>query len=347
MAGRGTDIKLGEGVKEVGGLFVLGSERHESRRIDNQLRGRSGRQGDPGRSQFFVSMEDELMRLFGGDKIQKTMELLNVPDDMPIETRIISHSIESAQKKVEGRNFDIRKHLVEYDDVMNIHRNLIYKRRQKFLKKEENKEDIQEMIKEAAEVIVRNHSDARAQNEWDYKEMYEALEAIHKDLNLKKDDLEKIKNQDELIIAAQNHLLEAYEEREKTLPESETMRRIEKTVFLRANDSLWMDHIDSMTRLRENVAFSGYAQKDPLTEYKSQAYEMFMELLNLIRHNSVNTLFKIDLEKIVPTVTRNDYNPVVVRVTTNHQSNSDQEKPGRNDACSCGSGKKYKKCCGA
>ena len=303
MAGRGTDIKLSPEVKELGGLFVLGTERHESRRIDNQLRGRSGRQGDPGTSQFFVSMEDDLMRIFGGDRIQSMMNALNVPDDMPIENKIISRSIEGAQKKVEGRNFDIRKHLVEYDDVMNIHREIIYARRRKLLEKDDASEDIQEMLKETAEIIVRNHTDARPTKEWNYQEIYESLTALYRNTEdpLTQPQIESFTDQDQLIEKAQKYLLDGFAAREATLPEPTLMRKIEKAIFLRSNDVLWMEHIDTMTQLRQNVAFSGYAQKDPLTEYKAQGYEMFQRMLGMIRDNTVQTLFKIDLEKVAPT----------------------------------------------
>ncbi len=385
MAGRGTDIKIKEDVKELGGLFVLGTERHESRRIDNQLRGRSGRQGDPGTSQFFVSMEDELMRLFGGDRIKGMMNMLNMPEDMPIENGLITRSIESAQKKVEGRNFDIRKHLVEYDDVMNVHREIVYKRRRKFLMKEDLHEDVEQIIKDLGESLVRNHTEGRDTRDWDYKEITEALEAIHKE---KIPNLEEITNQNELIEKTQQYLLENYKKRETILADPKTMRQIEKAVFLRTNDGLWMDHIDAMTKLRENVAFSGYAQKDPLTEYKSQAFTMFNELLGMINSSTVNTLFKMNLESAVPShllkksepenlrtnedqiqsqltgrrpatnfapnsVTRSTYennsdNPVIVKVTGSNQIEKDikEDKVGRNDPCPCGSGKKYKKCCG-
>lgn len=354
MAGRGTDIKLQNAIKDLGGLFVLGSERHESRRIDNQLRGRSGRQGDPGASQFFSSMEDDLMRLFGADKIKNMMTLLKVPEDMPIENGLIARSIESAQKKVEGRNFDIRKHLVEYDDVMNIHRNLIYKRRKKFLEKEDLYEDIKEMIEETAEGIVRNHTEARQQKEWNYQAIFDGLTAIHKG-KLSIEELIQIEKQEELIEKSINYLMSSYKEKEQSLPNPEIMRKVERAVYLRANDVLWMEHIDSMTRLRENVAFSGYAQKDPLTEYKSLGYDMFMEMLAMIRNNTVNTLFKIEPEKVVPAQMLKKEEPQ--KITTNekeveeplsgHSKNSDNnEKTGRNDICPCGSGKKYKKCCG-
>ncbi len=302
MAGRGTDIKLGEGIKELGGLYVIGTERHESRRIDNQLRGRSGRQGDPGASQFYVSMEDELMRLFGGDRVRGMMEALNFPEDQPIQNKLIGRSIESAQKKVEGRNFDIRKHLVEYDDVMNIHRNIIYKRRKNILEKENINEEIQSMINDLAEGLVRNYTEARPHKEWNFKEIHEAVNAIHKNseepYSLEK--ISTIKNQDELIKTTQKYLQQHYKDRETQLPEPKIMRRIEKSVYLRANDILWMDHINQMSKLRENVAFSGYAQKDPLTEYKSQGFETFNDMLGMISSNTVNTLFKIDLEKVVP-----------------------------------------------
>lgn len=302
MAGRGTDIKLGEGVTDVGGLFILGSERHEARRIDNQLRGRSGRQGDPGVSEFFISMEDDLMRLFGADRIKKMMDVLKVPEDMPITNSIISRSIESAQKKVEGHHFDIRKHLVEYDDVMNIHRNVIYKKRQRFLKTEDLKSEILEMISELAENIVRNHTEARDHREWNFKEICDGLNSIYKDeKNPLTEELIKFqKSQDEVIELAKKYLLDGYEVKEKSLPTPQILRQIERSVFLRNNDTLWMDHIDAMTQLRESVAFAGYAQKDPLVEYKSLSYEMFMEMLAMVRAGTVNTLFKIDVEKVVP-----------------------------------------------
>ncbi|MDP2643061.1 MAG: preprotein translocase subunit SecA, partial [Candidatus Peregrinibacteria bacterium] len=293
MAGRGTDIKLAKGVQDLGGLFVLGTERHEARRIDNQLRGRSGRQGDPGASQFLTSMDDDLMRLFGGDKIKGMMELLKVPEDMPIENAIISRSIEGAQKKVEGHNFDIRKHLVEYDDIMNIHRNIIYKQRKNYLFKDEIKEDIIQMITESAENIVINNIAHRDAKDWNKKEIFEALTAIHKDDSaLTQEQIDTIIYEDELIEKAKSYLLEAYEKREKSLPDPKILRGIEKAVILRSTDTLWMDHIDTMQNLRESVAFSGYAQKDPLTEYKALSFELFNELMAMINANTLNTLFK-------------------------------------------------------
>ncbi len=403
MAGRGTDIKLGEGVTDLGGLFILGTERHESRRIDNQLRGRAGRQGDPGESQFYVSMEDDLMRMFGGERVKGMMEMLKVPDDMPIENGMISRSIEGAQKKVEGRNFDIRKHLVEYDDVMNTHRDIIFKKRREFLEKDDLKDRIIEILKETIENLVRNHTEARPQKEWNYKEIHEALLAIHKEDGnaLTLGELEGIKDQEELIEKCQNYLINGYEAREKQLPDPKMMRTIEKAVFLRANDVLWMEHIDEMTRLRENVAFSGYAQKNPLMEYKSQGFEKFNEMLGLINSNTINTLFKIDLERVAPTEiikqpeptkieakkektptptltvtrstleepkekeTKNTTPSNIIKISgapdspentsalqysaggkTETATPETTEKVGRNEPCPCGSGKKFKKCCG-
>lgn len=353
MAGRGTDIKINEEVKELGGLYVLGTERHESRRIDNQLRGRSGRQGDMGATQFLVSTEDDLMRLFGGDKIKSMMDMLKVPEDMPIENSIISHSIESAQKKVEGRNFDVRKHLVEYDDVMNIHREIIYKKRRDFLYKDDLYSQIEEMLMNIPKNIVRNYTNARPPQEWDYKQIWEALTAIHKDAHFTVEALQEIEDQDKLIETAQNHIISSYKEREKTLPDPVIMRAIEKAVFLQTNDTFWMEHIDHMTKLREDVAFSGYAQKDPLNEYKSQAFESFNVLLAMIENGTVNTLFKVDLEKSIPQemlqkaeVTDMQTNEEIIEAQITGKPEMDKEATGRNDLCPCGSGKKFKKCHG-
>ena len=302
MAGRGTDIKLDEGVKELGGLFVLGTERHESRRIDNQLRGRTGRQGDAGESQFFVSMADDLMRLFGGEKIQRMMEFLKVPEDMPVENKMLSNSIESAQKKVEGHHFDVRKHVLQYDDVMNVHREIIYKRRHHFLESEDVKEEILKMIDEEAEVITLNHTAGREQKEWDIERITDHLNTIPSSSQspLTKEELEQIKDENELVKRAQEYLQQKYENLEKSLPEPEAIRKVEKSVFLRANDILWMEHIDEMQSLRESVSMRGYGQRDPVTEYKSEGYIKFEEMIAMIRSNTVNTLFKIDVEKVAP-----------------------------------------------
>ncbi|MBI2464496.1 preprotein translocase subunit SecA [Candidatus Peregrinibacteria bacterium] len=359
MAGRGTDIKLGEGVVEVGGLCIMGTERHESRRIDNQLRGRAGRQGDPGASQFYVSMEDDLMRLFGSEKVQNMMERLGIPDDMPIENRLISNSIESAQKRVEGRNFDIRKHLVEYDDVMNKHREIIYSRRRKILESSDVKADILILFEKESKSIVLNHTSERDVEDWNYEEILETVRAIHRDAKTKnnmetnngtrandhietknrletndhakvnsntktnhdanencdaktshdvnhtsndpitKENLEKIIDRDELIKVIHDYLINEYEKKEKSLSSANILRQIERSVYLRVIDSLWMEHIDEMSNLRESVALQGYGQRDPLIEYKSEAFNKFTKLLTAIQSNTVNTLFKVNIEQEV------------------------------------------------
>lgn len=372
MAGRGTDIKLGEGIQKLGGLQIIGTERHESRRIDNQLRGRAGRQGDNGSSQFFVALDDELMRLFGAERIQNMMNAMNFPDDMPIENGFISNSIERAQKKVEGRNFDIRKQLVEYDDVMNKHREIIYAKRRKILENENLKNDIILLIEEEAEGIVLNHIGGRNYKEWNYDEIYETVSAMHKESKLNKEVLGNIIEEEKLIEHIKDYLINAYKQKEDKVTK-EIMRRLEKAVYLRTIDILWMEHIDYMTDLKKNVAFSGYGQKDPLIVYKEEAFERFKELNNQIRSNTVNTIFKVELQQTPAqtfsqqsgsTYTTNQDeiespltgsssiasdsgsggNPVVIR--TRNTNTQTFPKVGRNDPCPCGSGKKYKKCHG-
>jgi len=380
MAGRGTDIKLGAGVKELGGLVVMGTERHESRRIDNQLRGRSGRQGDPGISLFYVSMEDDLMRVFGGERVKAMMEFLKVPEDMPIENKIISRSIESAQKRVEGHNFDIRKHLVQYDDVMNKHREIIYSRRRKILESENIKNDIILLIEKEAEDTVLSQTQNRPKDEWNYEEIFETINAIHKDpvAPLNREEILDLNNEEDIIEKLKKYLLDEYIEKEKSLPDPEIMRQVERNVYLQIIDTLWMEHIDGMSELREAVSLQGYGQKDPLIEYKQESYLMLKSLLTNIQKNTVSTLFKAeirpaDLEYIRATLTpeeiqnlqtnenqiestitgskNNQPPPKVIRISdgeesTKINSSSPKEKAGRNDPCPCGSGKKYKKCCG-
>ena len=388
MAGRGTDIKLGEGVKELGGLVIIGTERHESRRIDNQLRGRAGRQGDPGESQFYVSMDDDLMRLFGAEKIQGMMETLKVPDDMPIQNKWISGSIESAQKKVEGRNFDIRKHLVEYDDVMNKQREIIYARRRKVLAAENIKNEILLLIEKEVEKIVTSHTNKlEADTAWDIQEILSDIEALHKNPAnpLTAEMLEKCFSAEDLIQTITAYLTAEYEQKETVLTDTTVMRRVERSVYLSVFDALWMEHIDNMQSLRESVSLRGYGQRDPLIEYKEQAFLMFTRLLNDSATNTLNTLFKIDLKKELPenllktpeqpkniitneqdidnSLTHASYstidaamgedinspvtatNPVRIKAENGPVNNT--PTAGRNDPCPCGSGKKYKKCHGA
>lgn len=303
MAGRGTDIKLGKDVPELGGLCVLGTERHESRRIDNQLRGRSGRQGDPGVSQFYVSMEDDLMRLFGGERVQSMMNILKIPDDMPIENKMISKSIEGAQKKVEGRNFDVRKHLVEYDDVINHHREIIYKRRREVLESENVKNEIIILIEQEIEGLINTHTQTNETKDWDYEEITETVLAIHRDPSapFSIDDISGIDDRDKIIELIKNYLLKEYKRREDLLPDGNILRQIEKNIYLHIIDTLWMGHIDDLSRLRESVSLKGYGQRDPLIEYKQEAFTAFKKLLSSIQTHTVNTLFKVDIERHVPT----------------------------------------------
>ena len=302
MAGRGTDIKLGEGVPELGGLYVIGTERHESRRIDNQLRGRSGRQGDNGGTQFYVSTEDELMRLFGGEKVQNMMNMLKIPDDMPIENGMISKSIESAQKKVEGRNFDVRKHLVEYDDVINHHRTIIYKKRREVLEVENMKNEIILLLEKEVEALVIRHTIGKEPKDWNYNEIVETVRTFNrnrtKDFNI--EDISGLLTQEEIIERVRHYMFDEYEELEKLVPDPELLRKIERSVYLHIIDQLWMAHITNLNTLRESVALQGFAQRDPLMEYKGEAFGAFEKLMGSIESATVNTIFKIDIASQVP-----------------------------------------------
>jgi len=426
MAGRGTDIKLAEGVRELGGLHVIGTERHESRRIDNQLRGRAGRQGDQGSSQFFVSMEDDLMRIFGGERMKNLMDTLGLPEDMPIENKMISRSIESSQKRVEGHNFDMRKHLVEYDDVMNKHREVIYKKRRRILESQvlqpvistprgdlsgvekspdkdpstsvgmtnndviddnsvgDLKSEILEIIDDEIDSIINTNVE-------DGEKAIVELKAILPDVEITNLDPENIKK-----IAR-----DIYEEREKKYS-PEVMRNVERAVYLRTIDMLWVEHLTTMDELRTGIGLRGYGQRDPLVEYKQEAYLLFQSLLLAIENNVVKTIFKVEIavaptapitrrpleyeapdpdaigtvdqEKSeirseemdheqneprksniqnsadVTTTIREKGKSVFDRMTENQSGPTTQAKAGpkigRNDPCPCGSGKKYKKCCG-
>ncbi len=302
MAGRGTDIKLGESVKELGGLYILGTERHEARRIDNQLRGRAGRQGDPGVSQFYVSLEDELMRRFGGDKLKNMMNTLGLPDDQPIQNKIISKTIENAQSKIEGFNFDIRKHVLDYDDVMNKHREVVYSRRKEILEKENVKNEILDYIAEEIERVVSVNCTDEHQ-EWDAKsifneannifpineEDFKQIDIICKDKS--RDDSVKINSIVEYLIGLAK---EAYAAKEKEIGE-ENIRRIEKMLILQTIDTLWMNHLDEIDHLRQGIGLRGYGQRDPLVEYKREAYNLFSHLMENVRSTIVHTIFKVSV----------------------------------------------------
>jgi len=289
MAGRGTDIKLGEGVKELGGLYVIGSERHESRRIDNQLRGRSGRQGDPGFSQFYVSMQDDLMRIFGGARLEEIMEKMGFPEDLPIENRLLTGRIEGAQKKVEGRNFDIRKHLVQYDDVMTRHREIIYTRRKDILMKESLKNDMIVLLEQEVEKIVLNHPG-------DNKEITEVVNALHRNeaAPLAQETIDGM-NSEEQIRYITKHLEAEYANKEASLPDASIMRKTERAIMLRIIDVHWMRHISELKDLRGAVSLSGYGQRDPLIEYQNVAFGSFQEMLARIDRNIVSSLFRVKI----------------------------------------------------
>ena len=376
MAGRGTDIKLGEGVREVGGLFILGTERHEARRIDNQLRGRAGRQGDPGVSQFFISLEDELMRRFGGDKLINMMNTLGLPEDQPIQNKIISRTIENAQAKIEGFNFDIRKHVLEYDDVMNKQREVIYKKRQEVLKTADLKNEVLGYISQEMENLVSFHS--TEEGEINTREMYDGVKTIILVEDIVEKKLEEMKNNiaqnpAEKVSTMTQYLIglikEAYNKKEQEIGE-ENMRNIERAIILQITDVNWMNHLDEMDYLRDGIGLRGYGQRDPLIEYKREAYHMFSQLLENIRSSVVRTIFRISLAapQSQESSKQNNLNysgggevqqfsaakdELGIR---NQESGKKEEKKsspiinkdkvGRNDPCPCGSGKKYKKCHG-
>jgi preprotein translocase subunit SecA len=301
MAGRGTDIKINDEVKDLGGLYIIGTERHDSRRIDNQLRGRSGRQGDPGFSQFYVSMEDELMRLFGGDRMKGIMETLKVPEDMPIENGLISRSIESAQKKVEGRNFDIRKHLVEYDDVMNKHRGIVYRRRREVLENENMHEKVSELLSNTGRGMAQAAIVSKRREEWNINQL---IDDIHGMSGIPKasymNDVRALDDPQALETTVENIFLQNFNDKRKKLGDDDIFYKVEKQVYLRTIDRLWMEHIDSMMKLRQQVSFRGYAQKDPLVEYKNDGFAMFEKLIGNVQTNTAQTLLKMDIKPQVP-----------------------------------------------
>ena len=342
MAGRGTDIVLGEGIQELGGLYVLGTERHESRRIDNQLRGRSGRQGDPGESRFYVSLEDDLMRLFGSANVEGLMDRLGMDDDMPIEHKMISRAIESAQKKVEARNFSIRKNVLEYDDVINQQREVMYGERRKVLFGEDLKETVASMVDDVIEQAVERFAgELKYSDEWDLPGFLSYIEqSIIPQPDFKQEDLRGMRKTEVVAFLAEKTQA-LYEQREKEMG-SEVMRELEKAILLRIIDEKWMDHIDAMDQLRNGISLRAYGQKDPLIEYKFEAFEAFQMMIESMKEDVVRYIFRV---KVVQQPEE--------RKTFENQGEEAEKKPvrvgkkiGRNDLCPCGSGKKYKKCCG-
>ncbi|MCK9379079.1 MAG: preprotein translocase subunit SecA [Candidatus Moranbacteria bacterium] len=386
MAGRGTDIKLGEGVREVGGLLIIGTERHEARRIDNQLRGRSGRQGDPGASQFYVSLEDELMRRFGGDRMKNMMNTLGLPDDQPIQNKIISKTIENAQSKIEGFNFDIRKHVLEYDDVMNKQREVIYRNRRKILETKNARNEIFQYISEELELIVSSRCETD-ECDWDTKTIMTDIGGIFSLSDDDKKQLQIISNDKGSDSATQvskmlDYLMgkakQAYAQKEEEIGQ-ENMRKVEKMIILQTIDTLWMNHLDQIDYLRQGIGLRGYGQRDPLIEYKKEAYDLFSRLIRSIHSTIVNTIFKITLARPLEQTSvenkkdnwnfqgaddqieqfKSVKNQQAVASGGSNSADAPKQKPihieklpGRNDPCPCGAKKedgtpkKYKNCCG-
>ncbi|WP_010233341.1 preprotein translocase subunit SecA [Clostridium arbusti] len=348
MAGRGTDIKLGDEVVELGGLKIIGTERHESRRIDNQLRGRSGRQGDPGSSRFYVSLQDDLMRIFGSDKLSGMVDRLGLQDDEAIESKMVSNAIENAQKKVEGNNFDIRKTLLKYDDVMNQQREIMYNQRSQVLEGEDMKSQIQAMIKDLVNGSVDSHlSDIEENIEEDLLHLIEFLEDIYLPKDSVTVDELKVMSNEEIKEKLLKMAMDIYSEKEESFG-SEQMRDIERVILLRVVDTKWMDHIDNMDHLKQGMGLRAYRQQDPVQAYQFEGSQMFDEMIQNIKVETVKYLYRVQVER-APERLR------VVRETgTNHGDTEGvrepirrkEEKVGRNDPCPCGSGKKYKNCCG-
>lgn len=346
MAGRGTDIILGEGVPEVGGLHILGTERHDSRRIDNQLRGRSGRQGDPGSSQFYLSLEDELMRRFGSENIMSMMEKLGMEEDQPIESKLVSKAVESAQKRVEGNNFDMRRIVLQYDDVMNQQREIIYKQRREVLESENMKDVVINMIMAVVNRMVDIHCPQDlVPEEWDLKALIQsANRTFLKENTLTEKDIWG-KEPEEIVEIFQQHVLTRYEEREQEI--GELMREFEKVVVLRAVDSKWMDHIDAMDQLRQGIHLRAYGQTDPLREYQFEGFEMFEDMITRIEDEVTTYIMKAEVTQNLQREEVAHGEAVDPKEPAERRPVRREKKVGRNDACPCGSGKKYKHCCGA
>ncbi len=353
MAGRGTDISLGEGVKELGGLAIVGTERHESRRIDNQLRGRAGRQGDPGSSRFFLSLEDDLLRLFASDNIASIMDKLGMGEDDPIEHKLITRSIERAQKKVEARNFDTRKHVLEYDDVMNQQREVIYSQRRKVLMGDNLRDNVLGMIHEIIAAEMNQYCNEKLYpEEWSLDDLIQDAEQTYApEGRLKKDELEAM-SRDEVEDALKAIAEEAYHQRELLFGE-ENMRELEKVVMLRVVDNHWMEHLDRMDLLREGIGLRAYGQRNPLVEYKIEAFNMFEEMISGIQDDIAKLMFRVSIvttpqpEDRLATAQASHGDDVSAAESKKTPVRNDGEKIGRNDPCPCGSGKKYKNCCGA
>ena len=349
MAGRGTDIKLGEGVKELGGLKIIGTERHESRRIDNQLRGRAGRQGDPGESRFYISLEDDLMRLFGSERLMTLFNSLGIEDGEEINHKSLSNAIERAQKKIESNNFGIRKNLLEYDQVNNDQREIIYKERRRVLDGESMRDTIFRMISDTVENVVNTViGDDQTTENWDVNELNDLLIPIIpiKPVSLSKDEMEGM-NKKVLIQNLKEEAVRIYEDKEAEFPDPEQIREVERVILLKVIDRKWMDHIDDMDQLRQGIGLQSLGQRDPLLEYKFQGFDMFEAMTDAIREETVKALMHIKIEQKVE-------REEVAKVTGTNKDDSAPKGPVKrtgkkiqpNDPCPCGSGRKYKQCCG-
>ena len=344
MAGRGTDIKLGEGVTELGGLKIIGTERHESRRIDNQLRGRAGRQGDPGESKFYISLEDDLMRLFGSQNLMQMFNSLGMPEGEQIQHKMLNKAIERAQKKIESNNYGIRKNLLEYDQINNEQREIIYAERRKVLDGDDMRDTIISMIDELVEKYVNMViGDDQGPSEWNLKELNEILIPM---IPVKPVTGEGCGSKQELIQNLKEEALRLYETKEAEFPEPEQIREIERVIILKVTDSRWMDHIDDMDQLRQGIGLQAFGQRDPVVEYRLQGYDMFNDMTESIREETVKMLMHVRIEQKVE-------REQVAEVTGTNKDDSanapivrKSEKISRNAPCPCGSGKKYKYCCG-
>ena len=348
MAGRGTDIKLDDEARAAGGLKIIGTERHESRRIDNQLRGRSGRQGDPGESQFFISLEDDLMRLFGSEKLMEVFNTLGVPENEQIQHKMLTNAIEKAQMKIEGNNFGIRKNLLEYDQVMNDQREIIYEERRRVLNGESMRDVIYKMITDRVENTIDTCiSSDIPKEDWNLTELNELLLPIIPLKPITAALTDEVKDVKELKHKLKEQAVKLYEAKEAEFPEPEALRELERVILLKVIDRKWMDHIDDMDQLRQGIGLQAYGQKDPLVEYKMSGFDMFDDMIANIQEDTVRLLFHVRIEQKVE-------REQVAKVTRTNKDDSVAATPKRretakvypNDPCPCGSGKKYKQCCG-
>ncbi|MFM8312818.1 MAG: preprotein translocase subunit SecA [Deltaproteobacteria bacterium] len=352
MAGRGTDIVLGPGVKEMGGLHIIGTERHESRRIDNQLRGRAGRQGDPGSSRFYLSLEDDLLRIFQGEKIKAYMDRFKMEEEVPIESKLITKAIENAQKKVEGHNYDIRKHLLEYDDVLNKQREVVYELRRLILKGENTKALISDIVKEQVDTVCNTFASVKLTSDWDTRSILESiLTMFDKSLGFTEDTIRTFETKEALTEEICKRAQVFYDEREKAMT-PEVVRQLEQMIYLGSIDQLWKDHLLNMDHLKEGVGLRGYGQKDPLVEYKKEGFTLFKLMDDQVKMDVITKLYRVqvtreeEVQELQPKAQPMHFMHGAQEESQLEPTLRKEDKVGRNDPCPCGSGKKYKKCHG-